>query len=210
MPPSNKCRTIGVPLRENIIKYEGERARKILNFDSRPVILCFGGSQGASFINAAAVELFRELEGSCQIIHLTGKREYFKIARLYNKIKEGNKFIRDFYYSMDVLYNSADMVISRAGASALAEISFYGLPSLLVPYPGDSHQVKNALYFGKRGAAFVLTQGAFSFNKFKRLAARLLYDGKLREEMSENLKNIRLGVNGGGFFPKMAAVKRDE
>ena len=129
---NKKTQIIGISLRKNIKKINKDQARKVLGFDDKPVVLCLGGSQGASFINHMFLKFIQNHQNSLQIIHLTGKKEFFEINELYNKI-ENNKFVKDFYYDMEILYSAADVVVSRAGAATLGEISFYGLPSLLLP-----------------------------------------------------------------------------
>lgn len=192
---SKKTKVIGVILRDNIRLLNKAEARRSLGFDDRCVIFCFGGSQGSTFINKLFLKLIEELKGSYQIIHLTGKRDYLEISKIYNKI-EKRVFVRDFYYAMEILYSASDLVISRAGASTLAEITYYKLPSILIPHPqGSGHQLRNAQYFLRRGAAFVLPQEHFSFLKFKEAVTLLLNDSSLREKMSKNSAQIRLGVS---------------
>lgn len=190
-----RVKVMGIPLRENIKKIDKFKAKKILNFNDTPVILCMGGSQGSTFLNRTFLKLVKSLEGDFQIIHLTGGKEYFPILELYNKI-ERKKFVKDFYYSMEILYSAADLIISRAGASTLGEISYFGVPSILIPHPqAGGHQKENAFYFKEKRAAFVFCEDSFSFEKFKDTAENLLFKSELREKMKENTSNIRLGVS---------------
>ncbi|HIE35886.1 MAG TPA: UDP-N-acetylglucosamine--N-acetylmuramyl-(pentapeptide) pyrophosphoryl-undecaprenol N-acetylglucosamine transferase [Candidatus Omnitrophica bacterium] len=190
-----KVKVIGVPLRENIKKIDRKEAQKFLNFDNLPTIMCLGGSSGSSFINKIFLKLIEELKEEFQIIHLTGEREYFEILPFYNKIKK-RKFIKDFYYSMQTLYSIADLVICRAGASTLAEISYYQIPSILIPYPGaDGHQKKNALYFKEKGTAIVFFEENFCFERFKNAVEELLFKSYLREKIINALKKIKSGIS---------------
>ena len=147
-----------------------------------------------SFINGIFTKFIESCDERIQIIHLTGKKEYFEISQFYNKIN--NKvFVKDFYYQMELLYSAADLVVSRAGASSLAELTFYGLPSVLIPHPkAGRHQKENALYFMKRQAAFVCLQEDFSFEKFKGCLVSLIKDAGLRRAMKVNTARIQLGV----------------
>ncbi|UCD15516.1 MAG: UDP-N-acetylglucosamine--N-acetylmuramyl-(pentapeptide) pyrophosphoryl-undecaprenol N-acetylglucosamine transferase [Candidatus Omnitrophota bacterium] len=195
----SKFKIAGVPLRDNIKKVEREEALKVLGFDSKPVVLCFGGSQGASFLNKTFIEFINASAQDFNIIHLTGKREYFQISQLYNKI-DRKAFVKDFYYSMEILYSAADLAICRSGASTLGEISYYKLPSILIPYPGGAqHQRKNACYFSERGAAYVFFQEDFSFKDFKQAAEKLICDSRLRQTFKDNLSKVRLGVSAQDF-----------
>jgi UDP-N-acetylglucosamine--N-acetylmuramyl-(pentapeptide) pyrophosphoryl-undecaprenol N-acetylglucosamine transferase len=189
-----KIKAIGIPLRRNIKIIKKQEALRALGFSVKPAIFCFGGSQGSSFLNASFMKLIENLKGDYQIIHLTGKREYFQILQLYNKI-EKNKFIRDFYWAIEVLYSAADIVICRAGASTLSEVAYYALPALIIPHPsGGGHQKENAFYLEERGAAYILEQEKFSFDIFKGKVERLLYDSAERERLRNNLSTIKLGV----------------
>jgi UDP-N-acetylglucosamine--N-acetylmuramyl-(pentapeptide) pyrophosphoryl-undecaprenol N-acetylglucosamine transferase len=101
---------------------------------------------------------------------------------------------------MEVLYSAADIVVSRCGASTLAEVSFYGLPAILIPHPqGGSHQRENAVYFQERGAAVVFNQSSFSFEDFKAKLEELILNRDLRQAMGESASAINLGVNFEDF-----------
>lgn len=196
----NKFKVVGIPLRENIKKIDRNVARQKLGFNERPVIFCFGGSQGASFINRVFMEFLQSSGDDYQVIHLSGEREYFEISQLYNRI-EKRKFIVSFYYAMEILYSAADLVICRAGASTLGEISYYKLPAVLIPYPGGgNHQRKNAFYFEEKGAARVFLEENFSFQEFKKAVESMLYDQEVRENFRKNLDKIRLGVSSEEFL----------
>ncbi|MBU1121742.1 MAG: UDP-N-acetylglucosamine--N-acetylmuramyl-(pentapeptide) pyrophosphoryl-undecaprenol N-acetylglucosamine transferase [Candidatus Omnitrophota bacterium] len=196
----NKVKVVGIPLRDNIKIINKDEARKALGFDAKPVILCFGGSQGASFINKSFIAFIEASKLDYNIIHLTGKRDYFQISQLYNKIDK-KAFVKDFYYSMETLYSVADLVICRSGASTLGEIAYYKLPSILIPYPsGGRHQRKNAYYFSQRQAAYVFLQENFSFDEFKQTVERLIQDRQLRKTVKDNLGKIRLGVKARDFY----------
>ena len=189
-----KIKSIGVLLRENIKRIDKNEARKALGFDERPVLFCFGGSQGSSFLNKVMMQLVPHLRNSCQFIHLTGPREYSKIAQMYNELG-AKAFVRDFDYAMENLYSAADLVVSRAGASTLGELNYYQLPSILIPLSlAGGHQRENAFYFQDRGAAYVIPQEGFSFEGFKETAQKLLLDSGLRQDIVDNLKRFKLGV----------------
>ena len=197
--PGKKYITVGIPLRPNIKKIDRKFALKVLGFDDKPVLFCFGGSQGSTFLNNAFTKLIDSLNSDYQIIHLTGEREYFKISQFYNKI-DRKKFIKDFYYQMELLYSAADIVICRAGASTLGELSYYKLPSLLIPHPAaGGHQKANAMYFKQRQAACVFLQENFNFEQFRFVAAELLQDNNLRSRMKNNLNDIRIGIGFEDF-----------
>jgi len=197
--PGNKNLLTGLTYIKGISWAISNATCKLLNFDHKPVIFCFGGSQGSTFINSAFIRLFQGFDAEWQIIHLTGKHEYLKISEFYNKIKN-NKFVADFYYNTEVLYSAADLVIGRAGAVTLGEISYFKLPSILIPHPrAGGHQKENAFYFKDRGAALVHLQKEFSFDDFRESVKKLICDNGLRQEMTDNLNDIKLGVSFEDF-----------
>ncbi|MCP4653161.1 MAG: UDP-N-acetylglucosamine--N-acetylmuramyl-(pentapeptide) pyrophosphoryl-undecaprenol N-acetylglucosamine transferase [Candidatus Omnitrophica bacterium] len=186
---------VGLVLRKNLIKIDRKTALGDLNLKDKPIILCFGGSQGAGFINRIFMKLVKEISLDCQIIHLTGKRDYLEIKEFYNTIKNSS-VVMDFCPTMERLYSVADIVISRAGASTLAEIAHYAIAPILIGHPtGSGHQDQNALYFKEKNAAFVFKEKDFLFSNFKAAVERLLNDEALRKRMSDNLKSVSLGVS---------------
>ena len=196
---SKKSEVIGIPLRKNIKKIDKIEARKALNFNDDPVVFCLGGSQGSAFVNNIFVEFVREFKDKLQIIHLTGKDKYLEIIALYNTMKV-KSFVKDFYYEVEVLYSAADLVVSRAGANTLGEISFYQLPAILLPHPkAGGHQRENALYLEKRGAAIVHLQDKFSPKGFHSSLSKLIQDESLRQRIRNSLSKIRLGVSYEDF-----------
>lgn len=203
---TGKVKIVGVPLRDNIRKIDRDKALTALGFDDRPVILCFGGSQGAAFINKIMLRFLEEAAPDCNVIHLTGKREYFQISQLYNKINR-KAFVKDFHFSMELLYSAADLVISRCGASALGEIAYYKLPAVLIPYPkGGRHQEKNAFYFRDRGAACVFLEENFSFIEFRDTVIKLIDNEEARSVLKNNLSNVVLGVKAEDFYRRVCAA----
>jgi UDP-N-acetylglucosamine--N-acetylmuramyl-(pentapeptide) pyrophosphoryl-undecaprenol N-acetylglucosamine transferase len=190
-----KTIVIGIPLRENIRKIERRTALANLGFQEKPTLFCFGGSQGSTFLNDIFFKLVQSLDCDFQAIHLTGQREYFKISQIYNKIGKPS-FVRDFYYAMEDLYSASDIVISRSGASTLAEIAFYKIPSILIPHPAaGGHQRDNARYFVNKEAACMYCQHDFNFEEFKNTVDKLLKDQKLRQRIQSNLNDIKIGIS---------------
>lgn len=194
-----KTIVIGIPLRENIRKIERRAALAKLGFQEKPTLFCFGGSQGSMFLNDVFLKLVQSLDCDFQTIHLTGQREYFKISQIYNKIGKPS-LVKDFYYAMEDLYSASDIVISRSGASTLAEIAYYKIPSILIPHPAaGGHQKENAGYFVKREAAYMYCQQNFSFEEFKSTIQKLLEDNQLRQRIKANLNDIKIGISFEDF-----------
>src|SRR3989338_3863766 len=161
--PRGRVVLSGNPIRKELLK-AGSRGEKVgINGKAKKfTILIFGGSQGAKAINTAildAMEYLSDIRGSIRIIHQTGDLDYAAVKEMYERkgVKaEVYKFIDD----MASVYAAADMVICRAGATSIAEITALGLASILVPYPfaANNHQEINARCLADKGAAIMMKQ----------------------------------------------------
>jgi UDP-N-acetylglucosamine--N-acetylmuramyl-(pentapeptide) pyrophosphoryl-undecaprenol N-acetylglucosamine transferase len=143
--------------------------------DGPPGILIFGGSQGAHAINMAMVEAAPRLAayaGRLAITHQTGERDLGRVRDGY-RASGLEARVEPFLFAMDREMRSASLVICRAGATTLAELTAAGRPSILVPLPtaADDHQRKNAQVLASAGAAELLDQGQMTGD---RLAERIL------------------------------------
>jgi UDP-N-acetylglucosamine--N-acetylmuramyl-(pentapeptide) pyrophosphoryl-undecaprenol N-acetylglucosamine transferase len=124
---------------------------------SKPTVLVIGGSLGARSINAAiAKDIDRIISSGIQLIWQTGKGNLELVSADVKKRKE--LCVTEFISKMHYAYKAADIVVSRSGAIALAEICALGKPSILVPYPhaAEDHQTVNASVLVKNGAAMVV------------------------------------------------------
>ncbi len=160
----------GNPVRAEFFTESGGARR-----DDRTRILIFGGSQGAHAINVAMVEAAAELarrDGRLAITHQTGERDLALVGDGYRRAGLEAR-VEPFLYDMDREMTAADLVISRAGATTLAELAAAGRPAILVPLPTatDDHQRKNADATARAGAAEVIDQRELTGD---RLAARIL------------------------------------
>jgi UDP-N-acetylglucosamine--N-acetylmuramyl-(pentapeptide) pyrophosphoryl-undecaprenol N-acetylglucosamine transferase len=200
LPKAKNHKVIGIPLGKNIVKKSKEKLKKEFNFDQRPVILCFGGSQGSTFINGNFLNFVKkDKDNSYQIIHITGKNNYSNLANFYKSVSN-NKIVKKFCLDMSNFYNIADVIVSRSGASTLAEISFYNIPAILIPHPGAfGHQKINASYLENKKAAFVFNQDNFNFEKFQACLSKIIWDNSIKQEIKNNLKKIRIGVSYEDF-----------
>ncbi|MFZ4116656.1 MAG: undecaprenyldiphospho-muramoylpentapeptide beta-N-acetylglucosaminyltransferase [Chthoniobacterales bacterium] len=186
--PKSQCEVTGTPVRRDL----GERLPKeqaLARFKLSPerqTILVMGGSQGAGQINQLlfkSASLLKELP--IQLIHLTGERDDHLAAINYQR--EGiHAYVASFHHHMNEAYSAADFVISRAGAASLSEISHFGLPSLLIPFPfaAEQHQHRNAAIFQQAGAAEVLEESEITPKILVRLIMNLLDDSIRRERMA--------------------------
>lgn len=192
--PSANCINTGTPVRRNLGNpLERADAMKVFGLDpSRQTLLVTGGSQGASGINQLLFKSAPILAGSgIQIIHLTGKNDDRLAAANYQR-DDIPHYVAPFHHRMEEAYSASDLVISRAGASSLSEISKFGLPSILIPYPfaTDDHQKANAEIYSKAGAAELVAEKEASPETFANLIATLLKDSDKRDKMSAMARKI--------------------
>ncbi|MDQ3212886.1 MAG: undecaprenyldiphospho-muramoylpentapeptide beta-N-acetylglucosaminyltransferase [Acidobacteriota bacterium] len=127
-----------------------------------PRILIFGGSQGSHAINVAMVEAAPQLAaypGGLAITHQTGERDLELVSDGYSRAGVSAR-VEPFLFAMDREVSAADLVVCRAGATTLAELTAAGRPAVLVPLPtaADDHQRRNAEVLASAGAAELLEQ----------------------------------------------------
>jgi len=127
----------------------------------RARVLIFGGSQGAHAINVAMVEAAPRLaaDGGVDVTHQTGERDVELVRRAYADAKLPAR-VEPFLYAMDREMKQADVIVSRAGSTSIAELTAVGRAAILIPLPTatDDHQTKNAEVLMKAGAAELLAQ----------------------------------------------------
>ncbi len=149
-----KIRELGNPVRASL----AEVGALPYSPQSPPRLLVLGGSQGATALNDLMLRMAPRLEGKWRVVHQTGAKEHTRVAEGYVERKgfAAHAFIDD----MAQAYREADLVLSRAGATTLAELNVCGRPAVLVPYPFavDDHQTANAKVLQARGAALHLPQ----------------------------------------------------
>jgi UDP-N-acetylglucosamine--N-acetylmuramyl-(pentapeptide) pyrophosphoryl-undecaprenol N-acetylglucosamine transferase len=193
--PRLKTYLTGNPVRLQVFRGSIESAYKLFALERGLfTILVFGGSSGAKSINLAVVEALNyllDLKDKIQFLHQTGSADYEHIRESYRRI--GFKgIITPFIYQMGEAYVVSDMVISRAGATTLAELTALGKPAILIPYPhaAGNHQELNARKLREMGAAKMVLDRELKGEAFAGSIRELYMDEKLREEMQRNSKAV--------------------
>jgi UDP-N-acetylglucosamine--N-acetylmuramyl-(pentapeptide) pyrophosphoryl-undecaprenol N-acetylglucosamine transferase len=168
--PAKRCVITGNPVRREILEADRSSARARLGLtDERPTVLVTGASQGARSLNEgvlAALPLWRDQPW--HILHLSGPKSFQDIlSRARAILGPAGQVTLDyrcmgFSHDMASLYAASDLVVCRAGATTLAEVTGRGLPSVLVPYPfaAGNHQEKNAQSLVAAGAAEMIKDEA--------------------------------------------------
>jgi UDP-N-acetylglucosamine--N-acetylmuramyl-(pentapeptide) pyrophosphoryl-undecaprenol N-acetylglucosamine transferase len=156
-----------------------------------PVLLVMGGSQGAAKINELVLNILpqlREAIPALQFMHLTGPGDFEKVRAGY-AAQNVPAVVHAFFDKMGTALAAADVAVSRAGASSLAELAARRVPAVLIPYPtaADNHQYFNARAFVQSGAAWMLQQDAATGGQLASEILDLVRDALKRSAMQKAL-----------------------
>ncbi|WP_295812810.1 undecaprenyldiphospho-muramoylpentapeptide beta-N-acetylglucosaminyltransferase [uncultured Apibacter sp.] len=189
--PKEKIHFTGNPVRKSLFnnKVSQEQAKKELKLDfSKLVILSIGGSLGSRTINNFWKNNSKIIADSdIQILWQTGKSDYSDIIN-NSELKHPNIQITEFIKNMSLAYAAADIIISRAGAIAISELTLAGKPTILIPFPyaAEDHQTKNALQLVNYKAAKMVKDSDVS-SKLLEEIQNLISNANERELLGENI-----------------------
>ncbi len=190
MPPrGEKYVFTGNPVRPVLLTGSVARARRHFRLSANhPTLLVLGGSQGSQVINEAVRDALPRLLRELQIVHAVGPAKLSDIGATpigYHPVGYLHDSLRD-------AYAIADIVVSRAGASVLAELAATGKPAIIIPLSSaaNNHQVKNAEKFSEAGAAEVLMEDSLSGKELSRVVLKLLHDAQRRSDLSRSIKQF--------------------
>jgi UDP-N-acetylglucosamine--N-acetylmuramyl-(pentapeptide) pyrophosphoryl-undecaprenol N-acetylglucosamine transferase len=191
--PREKCVMVGNPIRPDLL--DGNKGAALVEFElasSLKTLLIVGGSSGAHGINSALLRIVNSglIPAEWQLLWQIGQKEFEQFSKAIDKTKFRGKIL-PFINNMPGAYATADMILSRAGAMALAEIAAWGLPSILIPYPfatGD-HQTLNACEFAETSAAVVIPESEI-VEKLKVALVELFSDDSKRLTMAQAAKKL--------------------
>ncbi|HUT86385.1 MAG TPA: UDP-N-acetylglucosamine--N-acetylmuramyl-(pentapeptide) pyrophosphoryl-undecaprenol N-acetylglucosamine transferase, partial [Elusimicrobiales bacterium] len=182
----------GTPIRKEFGDVMGKRqARALLDLPlDKSLIVIFGGSQGAKKINEVFVEIAKK-QDNCHFFHITGKRDYEYIKTLYGKIPE-NVTLADYCSQMHLALKAADIVVSRSGASIIAELITVKTPAILVPFPHATarHQYFNAKVLEKYGAVKIIRDTRSFQSDFSDIISQIFADKSSLAKMADAYKNV--------------------
>lgn len=193
--PMGRTYLTGNPIRTKILRGEREAANRLFSLDSSLfTVFVFGGSSGARSINRAMVDALNhlaDLKEKIQFLHQTGDRDYENIREAYRKAGVRGT-VAPFIYQMAEAYAAADVVVSRAGATTLAEITALGMPAVLIPFPyaAGRHQEFNAMKLREMGAAYMLQESEMRGETLAKCISELYENATLRSDMSKASKGL--------------------
>mgnify|MGYP002619660318 CR=1 FL=1 len=193
--PEDKIELTGNPVRKDILNLNGKKLEAAKHFGLNPdarTLLITGGSLGARTINESVnknIGLF--ISEGLQVIWQCGKNYYPFASSLIPEVEGKGVRIMEFISRMDYAYALADLVVSRAGAIALAELSIAGKPAILIPSPNvaEDHQTHNAMAMVKNEAA-VLIKDMQAEGELGNTVLELMNDNIRMNTLSENIKKM--------------------
>ncbi|HLA61895.1 MAG TPA: undecaprenyldiphospho-muramoylpentapeptide beta-N-acetylglucosaminyltransferase [Nitrospiraceae bacterium] len=187
----SKVRVVGTPIRKAFL--EGIEQNREPSGSLH--LLIFGGSQGAKALNAAMMEGLSELMTQVPhltVTHQTGGSDHPRVAEAYRRAGIESQVV-PFLYDMPAALRKADLVVARAGAMTVAELTACGKPAILIPLPSAiyDHQTRNAKVMEAAGAAVVLPQSSLTGPLLVRTVATILRDPERLRVMGEASLSLR-------------------
>ncbi len=200
--PPSKTILAGIPIKKEAINGDPEKGREMLGLhkEVKPIIFFIGGSQGAQVINERVLLILPDLLKRYQIVHQTGSAHYDYVVS--EAQRKGFKVGHSDYYpiafiggELKHIFALADVVVSRAGATAISEIAANNKPSILVPITksANDHQRINAYEVSKAGGAMAIEESNFQEHILLHNLDQITNDEEIKRKMREGIK--------GFYFP---------
>lgn len=194
--PKEKIVMTGNPCRQELLSPDTTRDEAFRFFDLDPnkkTILIIGGSLGSRTINKSIIQEIDTIkENDIQVIWQCGELYLFDLkVELSHKLDTSDIHLFDFIQRMDLAYKAADLVVSRAGASSISELSILSKPSILVPSPNvaEDHQTQNALALVKKDAAIMIAD-IDAEKELIKTAIDTIKDQEKLDSLSENISKL--------------------
>lgn len=195
---SDKVVHVGNPLKNGFGTISKEEARKELGINGKydKFILSFGGSLGAEHVNDAALEVMKNFVAKNPRIlhvHATGALEHEAAMAKYREYgldKYENICMLEYIYDMPLRMSAADIVVSRAGAMTVSELSLMKKTSILIPSPNvtNNHQYKNAKVLADAGGAILIEEKELGDGKLEKEIAELCANDAKCKDMEKNIE----------------------
>ncbi|GAB2479236.1 undecaprenyldiphospho-muramoylpentapeptide beta-N-acetylglucosaminyltransferase [Algoriphagus taiwanensis] len=193
--PASKIKVTGNPVRKDILDLSGKRENALAHFgleEGRKTILVLGGSLGARTLNQAVLKDMAKLEkAGYQVLWQSGKFYFKAMQEELNSSGLKHIELREFIREMDMAYAAADVIVSRAGALSVSELSLVGKPVIFIPSPNvaEDHQTKNAMAYVRNDAAVLLEDKA-AVGLLKEKVDELMINPELMLTLGTNMKKL--------------------
>ena len=198
IPNAKKIVHTGTPVKIKKQEYTNsqiEKLKKELGLNNeKPLVLIFGGSQGAQKINEAIMGIIKnKLNKEYQIIWATGPKQYDIIKEKLEDANININYIENtkivpYIYNMEEIMNVSDLIVSRSGAMTITEIANLAKPSILVPLPNVSgdHQMYNAKVLANKNAAIIIKNDELNTVDLNTKIKEIVLNKNKKEEMGKN------------------------
>ncbi|MDE3838428.1 undecaprenyldiphospho-muramoylpentapeptide beta-N-acetylglucosaminyltransferase [Bacillus methanolicus] len=214
--PSEKVVLTGNPRASEVVGQDGIHGRLSSGLKVKdPAVLIFGGSRGARPINEAVLKTLSQFEEKpYQVLYVTGDVHYEEVKKEVELIgNPDNVVIKPFIHNMPEVLAGIDLVVSRAGATTLAELTSLGIPSILIPSPyvTNNHQEKNSRALSDHGAAILLLEKDLTGSKLVEHIDQILMDKDKLTEMKNAAKRLGMPDAARKFYmviQELAAKKQ--
>lgn len=204
LPKAKNIVVTGTPTKlkkQNLTESQKEEIKKQLSIKNNlPIVLVYGGSQGAKSINNAVLGIVEsKLNQKYHIIWAVGQKQYDEIKQTLktkglniNNIK--NASIVPYIYNMEEVMNLADLIVARSGAMTITEVSLLGKPAIFIPYPyaTENHQEYNAKVLANVGAAQIILDKDLNKDILSNRINEIIENKDLQQKMSKNAEKISI------------------
>lgn len=193
--PVEKIVYTGNPVRKDILELTGKKEEAMAHFtlvNDRKTVLILGGSLGARTLNQAVLKDMEALEADgYQVLWQCGKFYFKDMLQIMENSDLKHIHLREFIREMDLAYAAADLVVSRAGALSVSELSLVGKPVVFIPSPNvaEDHQTKNAMAYVSKDAALLL-KDVDAVGQLKIILDQLLQSPAKGQELSKNIQEL--------------------
>ncbi|WP_338048676.1 undecaprenyldiphospho-muramoylpentapeptide beta-N-acetylglucosaminyltransferase [Paludifilum halophilum] len=186
----------GNPRGTEVVRADGQAGRKSLGLEGsdKPIILFVGGSRGAKPLNDAVFQLLPRLAEAQRwhFVYVTGEVHYEEVIAKLNKEQYPNLTVKPFIYNMPDVLAATSLVVGRAGASTLAELTALGVPSILIPSPyvTNNHQEVNARWIEEQGAGRMILERDLTGDGLWSVISEMTEDDAGHEKMSQAAREL--------------------
>ncbi|WP_373396802.1 undecaprenyldiphospho-muramoylpentapeptide beta-N-acetylglucosaminyltransferase [Algoriphagus halophilus] len=193
--PAEKIAYTGNPVRKDILDLSGKKEQALKHFkleEGKKTVLVLGGSLGARTLNQAVLKDMKSLDKEgYQVLWQSGKYYFKDMLEKTEKAGLKNIHLREFIREMDLAYAVADVIVSRAGALSVSELSLVGKPVIFIPSPNvaEDHQTKNAMAYVSHDAAWLLKDQE-AVGKLKLKVDELMEDPAIGLALGMNIKSL--------------------
>ncbi|MBO8176435.1 undecaprenyldiphospho-muramoylpentapeptide beta-N-acetylglucosaminyltransferase [Aeribacillus pallidus] len=192
--PADKVVLTGNPRATEVVGANGKGVLERFGLSHElPTVLIFSGSRGARPINEAVVEMLKNYPTPpFQVLYVTGDAHYEQVQEKLLNTKTNHVSVVPFIHNMPEVLASVDLVVSRAGATTLAELTALGVPSILIPSPyvTNNHQEKNARALTEKDAAMLILENELTSERLYKKIESILSNEKKLALMKKNAKAL--------------------